>query len=225
MGQDVLGQGAQTVAQAGAMIAHGGCRRSPGPVARSILGLAARNYGIADPWAANEEDTMDVSDQALDALARQVGGRLLGLDEMLVTAESCTGGWIAKTLTDIPGSSQWFDRGFVTYSNAAKHQLLGVPEDLIERHGAVSEAVVRAMTEGALRHAEARIAVAVSGIAGPDGGTPDKPVGTVWIAWEASETDQVVARRYQFDGDRERVRRQAVAAALEGVLDLLREWP
>ncbi len=168
---------------------------------------------------------MDVSDQALDALARQVGGRLLGLDEMLVTAESCTGGWIAKTLTDIPGSSQWFDRGFVTYSNAAKHQLLGVPEDLIERHGAVSESVVRAMTEGALRHAEARIAVAVSGIAGPDGGTPDKPVGTVWIAWEASETDQVVARRYQFDGDRERVRRQAVATALEGVLDLLREWP
>ena len=116
---------------------------------------------------------MDVNDQALDALARRVGERLLGLDEMLVTAESCTGGWIAKTLTDIPGSSQWFDRGFVTYSNAAKHQLLGVPEDLIERHGAVSEAVVRAMTEGALRHAEARIAVAVSGIAGPDGGTPD----------------------------------------------------
>ncbi len=168
---------------------------------------------------------MDVNDQALDALARRVGERLLGLDEMLVTAESCTGGWIAKTLTDIPGSSQWFDRGFVTYSNAAKHQLLGVPEDLIERHGAVSEAVVRAMTEGALRHAEARIAVAVSGIAGPDGGTPDKPVGTVWIAWEASETDQVVARRYAFGGDREQVRRQAVAAALEGVLELLREWP
>ena len=144
---------------------------------------------------------------------------------MLVTAESCTGGWIAKALTDIPGSSQWFDRGFVTYSNAAKHQLLGVPEDLLERHGAVSEAVVRAMTEGALRHAEARIAVAVSGIAGPDGGTPDKPVGTVWIAWGASETDQVVARRYAFDGDRERVRRQAVATALEGVLELLREWP
>jgi len=168
---------------------------------------------------------MDVDDQALDALARRVGERLSGLDEMLVTAESCTGGWIAKTLTDIPGSSRWFDRGFVTYSNAAKHQLLGVPEALIARHGAVSEAVVRAMTEGALRHAEARIAVAVSGIAGPEGGSREKPVGTVWIAWEAAETDRTVAQRYQFSGDRERVRRQAVATALAGLLDLLHEWP
>jgi len=140
---------------------------------------------------------MDVDDQALDALARRVGERLSGLDEMLVTAESCTGGWIAKTLTDIPGSSRW----------------------------AVSEAVVRAMTEGALRHAEARIAVAVSGIAGPEGGSREKPVGTVWIAWEAAETGRTVAQRYQFSGDRERVRRQAVATALAGLLDLLHEWP
>ena len=164
---------------------------------------------------------MDTSDSALTHLARRLGERLLAQDLYLTCAESCTGGWIAKTLTDIPGSSQWFERGFVTYSNAAKRELLGVPAAVLERHGAVSEACVRAMTEGALRHSRAHLAVAVSGIAGPSGGSPEKPVGLVWIAWESAPHRLSLARAHHFDGDREAVRRQAVAAALNGLLRLL----
>jgi nicotinamide-nucleotide amidase len=158
----------------------------------------------------------------LYVLAREVGSALARMGLMLTTAESCTGGWVAQCITDVPGSSGWFDRGFVTYSNEAKCEALGVDHGIIERHGAVSEAAVRAMAAGALRHSLAQIAIAVSGIAGPSGGTPDKPVGTVWFAWQRLGRDGQV-RKMQFEGDRRKVRRQAVAVALRGILDACRE--
>ena len=119
----------------------------------------------------------------MDMLAAQVGGALKAHGLMLATAESCTGGGVAQAVTAIAGSSAWFERGFVTYSNQSKQQMLGVTEATLIGHGAVSEATVRAMVAGALQHGAAQVALAVSGIAGPDGGTPDKPVGTVWFAW------------------------------------------
>ncbi len=139
-----------------------------------------------------------------------------------MTAESCTGGWISKALTDVPGSSEWFETGFVAYGNGAKTALLGVLPAELEQHGAVSEAVVKAMALGALERAGADIAVAVSGIAGPDGGTPGKPVGTVWLAWawRRGQSVHVQARRKSFKGDREAVRRKSVAGALSGLLEL-----
>jgi nicotinamide-nucleotide amidase len=156
----------------------------------------------------------------LTALATRVGEALSARQLRLVTAESCTGGWIAKAITDIAGSSGWFDRGFVTYSNLSKQELLGVSGALIDDHGAVSEAVVLAMAEGALRGSPAEAAVAVSGIAGPGGGTPDKPVGTVWIAWALTGTPPE-AIGVELDGDRERVRRETVRLALQGLLERL----
>jgi nicotinamide-nucleotide amidase len=149
-----------------------------------------------------------------------VGERLQAGRETLATAESCTGGWIAKALTDVAGSSAWFGWGVVTYSNEAKQSLLGVPAAVLEIHGAVSEPVVRAMAEGALAASGAGHAVAVSGVAGPDGGTADKPVGTVWFAWarRAADGPRVRSAVHRFDGDRAAVRRQSVRAALEGVL-------
>ena len=131
---------------------------------------------------------------------------------MMATAESCTGGLIAAACTELAGSSQWFERGFVTYSNAAKTQLLGVPAELIATHGAVSEPVVRAMAHGAALHAQVPIAVASTGIAGPDGGSPDKPVGTVWLGWWVDGT--VSSQCFHFDGPRSSVRAQAVYQAL-----------
>ncbi len=136
----------------------------------------------------------------------------------LATAESCTGGLIAATCTDLAGSSAWFDRAAVTYSNEAKHTMLGVPVQLIEQDGAVSESVVRAMAEGVLAHSRAHLSVAVSGIAGPGGGTPDKPVGTVWVAW-AVKGHGTTAQRFQFNGDRAQVRWQTCEVALQGALD------
>ncbi len=159
-------------------------------------------------------------DAALEALARRVGEALAGAGLRLATAESCTGGWIAKAVTDVAGSSGWFDRGFVTYSNAAKERMLGVPAEAIAAHGAVSEPVVRAMAAGALAASRAQVTVAVSGIAGPGGGTPEKPVGTVWLAWARAGAG-VRTRLARFAGDREAVRRQTVRAALEGLLDVL----
>ncbi|MFO1428763.1 MAG: CinA family protein [Candidatus Competibacteraceae bacterium] len=160
------------------------------------------------------------TDAVLYKLAERVGRRLLARHWRLALAESCTGGWIAKVITDVPGSSDWFERGFVTYSNTAKVDLLAVPPVLLDSHGAVSRETVNAMVVGALRHSRAEIAVAVSGIAGPTGGSPDKPVGTVWLAWAVQDRPGH-SRCYTFPGDREAVRRQTVAAALQGVVELL----
>lgn len=135
----------------------------------------------------------------------------------LVTAESCTGGLIAKLVTDLAGSSAWFERGYVTYSNAAKLELLGVSETILRDHGAVSAETVRAMAEGALRHSHADLSLAVSGIAGPEGGTVDKPVGLVWLAW-CRRGQHAEPEQYRFEGDRESVRLQAADAALRGLL-------
>ena len=157
-------------------------------------------------------------------LAVAVGEALLQRGARVATAESCTGGWIAKVLTDIAGSSAWFDRGWVTYSNAAKQQDLGVPAAALASHGAVSETVVLAMARGALERSGAEFSMAVSGVAGPAGGTVGKPVGTVWTAW-AWRTEAGVGSRAehsQFSGDREAVRRQTVVFALEGLLGALR---
>ena len=163
-------------------------------------------------------NTTAFDDPALHALAKQLGRRLLARGLKLVTAESCTGGWIGKCVTDIAGSSEWFERGYVTYSNEAKLADLGVKADTLSLHGAVSEQTVREMAMGAAQHGQAPLAVAVSGIAGPDGGSVDKPVGSVWLAWHWPDR-HVTARQFQFDGDREAVRRQTVAAALQGLLD------
>ena len=159
-------------------------------------------------------------DAELTALALRLGERLAATGRRIATAESCTGGWIAKALTDVPGSSAWFGTGLVCYSNDAKITLLGVAPAELAEYGAVSEAVVRSMARGALERAPADVSVAVSGVAGPDGGTAAKPVGTVWIGW-AWRTDgglKVVAREHHFAGNRDNVRRQAVVAALEGAL-------
>lgn len=159
-------------------------------------------------------------EQRLYQLASRLGERLVAAGYRLASVESCTGGWIAKVVTDVPGSSQWFDRGFVTYSNLAKQTMVGVPPETLERHGAVSEAVVRAMVTLALAHSDAEVCVAVSGIAGPGGGTPDKPVGTVWFAWYGPAGSAECEQRC-FAGGREAVRRQSVEYALQGLLERL----
>jgi nicotinamide-nucleotide amidase len=158
-------------------------------------------------------------DRELEGLARRLGRCLAAVDLRLVTAESCTGGWIAKVLTDRAGSSAWFDRGFVTYSNLAKREMLGVLPATLERHGAVSRETVLEMAQGAVDRSAAQYSVAVSGVAGPGGGTPDKPVGSVWIAWATPDSLEAVCER--FDGDRERVRMQTVERALQGLLERL----
>jgi nicotinamide-nucleotide amidase len=165
---------------------------------------------------------VDVGDAELRRLAARVGEHLRAGGRHIATAESCSGGWISKALTDVAGSSQWFETGYVCYSNGAKTTLLGVlPAELAE-HGAVSEPVVRAMALGALERSGADVAVAVSGIAGPDGGSPGKPVGTVWFAWawRHGRSQRVQTRLKLFKGDRETVRRKTVANALAGVLEL-----
>jgi len=149
-----------------------------------------------------------------------MAGHLLARGETLACAESCTGGWVAKVCTDLPGSSGWFERGFVTYSDVAKREMLGVSAATLEEHGAVSEAIVREMADGVLAHSHAHWALSISGIAGPGGGSVDKPVGTVWVAWAGPEGWRR-ADCYHFPGDRETVRRQTVAAALQGLLEQL----
>lgn len=163
------------------------------------------------------EQSTPPSDETLAKLAANVGAALRARGWRAATAESCTGGWIAKALTDIPGSSLWFTTGYVTYANEAKIRELGVPAGLLEAHGAVSEPVVAAMAAAAKDRASADVAVAVSGIAGPDGGSAEKPVGTVWFAWAFPDGLESEARR--FPGDREAVRRFAVAHALEILRD------
>lgn len=155
-----------------------------------------------------------MTDSELMQLSQKLGMALKQQSATVTTAESCTGGWVAKVLTDIAGSSAWFERGFVTYSNQAKQQLIGVDSATLEAHGAVSEQVVIQMAQGAQKAAAATFAIAVSGIAGPDGGSREKPVGTVWFGFAGPEA-QVVARHMCFDGDREAVRRQATAFALK----------
>jgi len=164
---------------------------------------------------------MKNDDLQLQRLAARVGRRLASHGWMVATAESCTGGWIAKAMTDVAGSSQWFAEGFVTYSNAAKHRRLAVPAALIAAEGAVSEAVVRAMAGGALRRAGADLAVAVSGIAGPDGAVAGKAVGTVWLCWarRRGAAPRLWTQLRHFRGDRESVRRKTVGLALQGLLD------
>lgn len=156
------------------------------------------------------------TDAELRELAEQVAAAALQQRLMVVTAESCSGGWIAKTLTDLPGSSAWFDAGVVTYSYGAKEALLGVDPRTLERTGAVSEETVLEMASGALARFGAGMAVAVTGIAGPSGGTPEKPVGTVWIGWKR-RGGHAHAQLFRFDGDRDAIRRQTVAAALAGL--------
>ncbi len=155
----------------------------------------------------------------MSTLAAQVGIALEAQGLMLATAESCTGGGVAQAITEISGSSEWFERGFVTYSNESKCELLGVSPETISEHGAVSEAVVREMVIGALRHSHAQVALAVTGIAGPTGGTPQKPVGTVWFAW-AMRDGEVHARVHHLPGNRADVRKESVHIALHGVLEL-----
>ncbi len=161
-------------------------------------------------------------DNELEQLSFLVGEALLARRLMLACAESCTGGWVAEVVTATAGSSNWFERGFVTYSNAAKQELLGVRADTLRRHGAVSEAVVAEMATGTLKRSHAQVAVSISGVAGPTGGSPDKPVGTVSFAWvlrgEEPTTDTV-----RFSGDRESVRRQSVIHALRRLLEKLGE--
>jgi nicotinamide-nucleotide amidase len=161
------------------------------------------------------------TDQDLARLAARVGRHLLDTQRWVATAESCTGGWIAKALTDIAGSSQWVIEGFVTYSNQAKLRRLGVPRSVLAAKGAVSEAVARAMAMGALQRSGAQVSVAVTGIAGPGGAVPGKPVGTVWLAWavQRGRKVQVAAELKHFRGDRETVRRKTVRAAMAGLLD------
>lgn len=156
----------------------------------------------------------------MDVLAAHVGGTLKSHGLMLVTAESCTGGGVAASITDVAGSSAWFERGFVTYSNQSKQQMLGVAEATLKQHGAVSEATVREMVAGALANSAAQVALAVSGIAGPGGGTVDKPVGTVWFAWGVRH-GVTLARVHHLDGNRSEIRARAVHIALQGVQDLL----
>jgi nicotinamide-nucleotide amidase len=162
------------------------------------------------------------TDAELLALAGEVASEVQRCRLMLVTAESCSGGWIAKTLTDLPGSSAWFDAGVVTYSYEAKEALLGVNPRTLEHTGAVSEETVLEMVSGALARFGAGVALAVTGIAGPSGGTPDKPVGTVWIGWKR-RGGYGHAQLFHFQGDREAVRRQTVAAALIGLRKTLTE--
>lgn len=159
-------------------------------------------------------------DPSLTLLSEALGSALAARGWMLVTAESCTGGWIAEAVTATAGSSGWFDRGFVSYSNAAKMDMLGVSADTLAAHGAVSEETVREMALGALAHSGAQAAVAVSGVAGPSGGSAAKPVGTVCLAW-ALAGEEARVQTCRFDGDRESVRRQTVACALRGLIEAL----
>jgi nicotinamide-nucleotide amidase len=158
-----------------------------------------------------------VDDGSLRLLAQQAGAALLARHLRVATAESCTGGWVAKCLTDVPGSSGWFERGYVTYSNESKVQAIGVAPDVIATFGAVSRPVVEQMAAGALHASGAQLAVAITGVAGPDGGSTEKPVGLVWFALAAHGASGI-AQQHQFAGEREAIRRAAVATALRMVL-------
>lgn len=157
--------------------------------------------------------------QSIASYSFRAGQVLTANQHTLAIAESCTGGWLSKTITDVSGSSAWFDRGFVTYSNQSKHEMLGVHRVTLERYGAVSEAVVAEMTAGALHNSHAQVAIAISGVAGPSGGTVDKPVGTVCFAWQLQAAKAQVMTKL-FRGNRDAIREQAVEIALRELVDL-----
>jgi len=163
---------------------------------------------------------MRTPDEELFQLAEQVGLLLKQRGWMLTTAESCTGGWAGQIITAVPGSSAWYDRGFITYSNLSKQEMLGVSSATLDTFGAVSEETVREMAHGALKHSRAQISVSLSGIAGPGGGTPRKPVGTVCIGWATSDIN-LTSTTCRLGGDREEIRSRAVASALRGLIELL----
>jgi nicotinamide-nucleotide amidase len=186
-------------------------------------GLACSAYSdLRGRIRANFDDGFQMIDKGLHELARQVGEALKAHGLMLATAESCTGGGVGAAVTAIAGSSDWYERGFVTYTYISKREMLGVRPETLERHGAVSEQTVREMAAGALAASHAQVAVAVSGTAGPGGGTPDKPVGTVCFGW-AVKNGQPHAETRHFSGDRAAVRQQSVARALAGILELLED--
>jgi nicotinamide-nucleotide amidase len=161
-----------------------------------------------------------VSDEELLGLAAELGENLRARGWMLATAESCTGGWVGQLVTALPGSSHWYERGFITYANIAKMEMLGVPATTLEIHGAVSEETALAMAAGALEHSHAQATLAISGIAGPGGGTRDKPVGTVCYGWALADGTRL-SSTCRLDGDREEIRSRAAAAALRGLIELL----
>jgi len=156
----------------------------------------------------------------MESIAKQIGEKLARKSWFLTTAESCTGGMISMLITDIAGSSKWFDRGFITYSNQAKQQMLGVSEQTILNFGAVSHETVREMANGAIENSNAQVSIAISGVAGPDGGSEEKPVGTVLIAWKVPERD-VLTERFQFQGNRQEIRQQAAQLSLEKLFELI----
>jgi len=164
----------------------------------------------------------DYSQQALTQLASEIGDSLRARGLHLATAESCTGGWLAQCCTDVVGASDWFDRGWVTYSNQAKQDCLGVQENTLEQYGEVSKATVIEMAEGALMQSNTDISVSITGIAGPEGGSGDKPVGTVWFAWAMPHRTTLVQHQL-LSGDRQSIRAQAVEIALRGVQSALRQ--
>lgn len=159
-------------------------------------------------------------DSVLDSLSAQLGGLLLNKKMFVVTAESCTGGGVAEIITRTPGSSGWFERGFVTYSNSSKYELLGIGTDILEQYGAVSREVAAAMVSGAIKNSHAQTGLAITGIAGPDGGSDEKPAGTVWIAWQI-KNNAPVCKHFLFQGDRSQVRMHACREALRGLISLL----
>ena len=186
---------------------------------------------MTDSTSKNQSSTNNPSQASIAQLVAAVADTLMQHGWMLTTAESCTGGLIAGHCTELAGSSQWFERGFVTYSNEAKHDMLGVDNAILTEHGAVSEPAAQAMALGALRHSRAQVSIAVTGVAGPTGGSKDKPVGTVWFAWGVpsdtgptlgAETAWVKTERMQFTGDRAAVRQATIAHALTTLLQLLK---
>jgi len=186
---------------------------------------------MTDSTSKNQSSTNNSLQASIAQLVAAVADTLMQHGWMLTTAESCTGGLIAGHCTDLAGSSQWFERGFVTYSNEAKHDMLGVDNAILTEHGAVSEPTAQAMALGALRHSRAQVSIAVTGVAGPTGGSKDKPVGTVWFAWGVpsdtgptlgAETAWVKTERMQFNGDRAAVRQATITHALQTLLQLLK---
>lgn len=166
--------------------------------------------------------TLEQKRKMISTLAQSLGELLQDTHTLVATAESCTGGWVSEAITEVPGCSEWFDRGFVTYSNQAKKDMLGVKASSLERNGAVSEKVVCEMVKGALKHSKASYALAISGVAGPTGGTDEKPVGTVWFAWASRQG--VESAHMFFDGDRQDIRASAVLFALQGLVTRIRAW-